>query len=278
MDHEPLSNDVLSAIDACRPQRGDERLPEVAAALSAAPAGRVAEVRRSVERVDRAIMAAIQQAPVPAGLADRLLTRIDAAALDGDGEETQGASRAAPACRETEVSALDCGERDLRRGHRARHWVMAGGACALAASLLAAFVLWPRERLELADVQAQARELYDADNHGADLSMDDHPTPLGGVRSNAVRGWRPVRFLGRGGYAYELTSGRVQAALYVVPLGGVLAPRLNVPSTPASPGTLGASGISGLTVTSWTDNQYVYVLVVKGSEGAIRNFLPRSVA
>lgn len=275
MDHEPLPNDVILAIEACRPDRHDDLLPEVAAALANVSPVRLHEVRRSIERVDRAIMAAVQQSPVPEGLSDRVLAQIRAGATEqrlngaesGDQAETSTRrSNDAPSTGVVELAA----KKSAGGWRRSRMAAIAGFA--LAASLLVAFVTMPRGTVELAEVQVQARELYDVDDHDAGLSTDNYPTPLSGVSAGAIRGWRRITFLDRSGVAYELAKGRVKATLYVVPQGAWFGPKLNVPLRPSPQSTL------GMTVAAWTDNADVYILVVKGGEPAFWTFLPRSVA
>ncbi|HET6882980.1 MAG TPA: hypothetical protein VFI31_22615 [Pirellulales bacterium] len=276
MNHEPLQSDVISAIEACRPGQHDERLPEVAEALAAVPAARLAEVRRRVERLDRSLAAAVQQAPVPAGLADRILAQLAAADEQAAIEQREGDGRLAAAEHPDEDAAsLDPEPLQEQRSGSIRRWLKtsAWAGLALAASLLIALAVWPRETLDVADVHARARELYQTDDHRLDLSAEAPPTPLGGVAPNSVAGWRPIEFLGRDGYAYELDNRRAKATLYVVPLQSWFGPRLGGLGTVPTP-----QSTSGATVAAWTAGAQVYVLVVNGGMGSFSSFLPRSMA
>lgn len=270
MDHESLPSDVMAALDACRPNQPDEHLPEVAECLAHASPAQVAAVRRSLERVDRAIMSAVQQAPVPAGLAERLLERLataerDAVALAAEREAGSVSQQIEPA-RKTE-----------RLAPSSKKWLAAlGGALALAASVLMALAIWPRESLPLAEMQTQVRALYEADDHGPASASTSSPfdaNHLGGVSAEWVIGCHAIELLDRNGYAYELANRRARGTLYVVPLKGWRGPALGgLGTTPVAQST------SGTTVAAWMDNTNAYFLVAKGDSRAIAAFFPRSMA
>jgi hypothetical protein len=275
MDQKPLSSDVMSAIDACRPGCPDERLPEVAAALAASPPGRVAEVRQHIERFDRVLVSAVQKVPVPEDLADRVLAHLRAAKEEA-AEQAVDHHEAlwAVSAPDTNVAEVEPASVHRSRLRATRRWLKVAG---LAATVLAAtiliVVLWPRETIGLAEVHARAREFYESDSHEVAFSSETIPTALGGVASDSVVGWHPIDFLGRRGFAYELSSNRrSKATLYVVPLGSWFGRKFSGLTTDPTP-----QGTSGMTVAVWSDKTQVYVLVVKDPR-AFSSFLPRSVA
>lgn len=274
MDHEPLSRDIMSALEACRPGRQDDELPEVAEILANASPVRVAAVRRSLQRVDRAITSATQQAPVPVGLAERLLDRLAAAERDREGLVAEGDAGAIRPCDDT-------AEKSERIAPLRAKWLAVGGALALAASLLVALALWPRETLQLAEMQAEVRSLYDADDHSAasgstSLPSGADPTSLGGVSSEWVIGCHAIELLQRSGYAYELAHRRARGTLYVVPLKAWRSPVLSTVPKQGLGAVPVAQSTSGTTVVAWTDSTNAYFLVAKGD--SISAFFPRSMA
>lgn len=264
MDHESeLTADVIAAIDACRHDSDDRHLPEVASVLAHVSSPQVADYGRSIERVDRAVAGAMQEVPVPSGLADRILAGIRADSL------------AFPTLSNIEPDPVVLGDAGTRR--RSRRFVLSA-ALAMAASVLVALVLWgTRERLDEGDLRAQAKAFYGNDDHSAPFSDKAWPvTPP--VASQTVMGWREVTFLSRGGAAFELSRGspgrrRVKGTLYVVPLSAFWGPRLSGLPTSRQP-----SGTSGMTVAVWTDNKDVYVMIVEGDQAAFESFFVEKFA
>ncbi|HVA45924.1 MAG TPA: hypothetical protein VNH11_06010 [Pirellulales bacterium] len=263
-----LSSDAILAIEVCRPDSDDALLAEVASILESEPPARVAELRRSVQRVDRAIMAATQKLPVPEGLADRILANLPTSPI---GPATY------VAVPEASADAVEIASREQRPGRRARRrWsLVAGVGLSMAAGLLVAATLWTsRGSVEVAEVQAEARTLYQDDDHRAPLASGEFPTLLPGLAANAIRGWREATFLNRDGVAYELSGRRrVQGTLYVVALRSFWGPKLNdLPLRPVPHGT------AGVTVAVWADDSNAYVMVVRGGEHDFWSFFSRNVA
>jgi hypothetical protein len=299
MDHNPLPSDVMSALEACRPGADDERLTEVAEILAYASPVQVAAVRRSLARVDRAIMGVIDRVPLPDGLAERLLDRLaiaqQEAAEAGPGPVHPLAEPAEAPAPYGELPAKRTGAKRTgakrtgakrtgakRTGAKwtGAKWLMAGGgaALALAASLLIAMAVWPRENMPLAEMQTEVRALFEADHQGAvsasgSLPSDADPAGLGGVSTQWVIGCHAIELLDRHGYAYELAQHRARGTLYVVPLKSWRGPTLS---------GLGAQAVvqstSGTTVAAWTDETNAYFLVAKGDGRAIATFFPRRMA
>lgn len=269
MDHEPLPRAIISALDACRPGKQDETLPEVADRIAHAPPAQLAAVRRSLERVDRAIMAAVQQVPVPAGLAERILQRLPDAERGSDTFAAPEAADSIPV-----RVPLDRAGTAHRLAPFQKQWLLwTSGALALAACLLIAVVFWPRENLHLAEMQTQVRALYEADGHrGTAAPIAAAPMGLGGVSPQWVVGQHAIELLERGGIAYELAHRRARGTLYVVPLKRWRGPTLEgLTATPTAQST------SGTTVAAWTDDTNAYFLIAKGDSRAIWAFFPRSI-
>lgn len=274
MEHERLTNDVLWALESCRPGRQDENLPEAAERLAHVSSEQVASTRRSLERVDRAVITAMQQVPVPAGLAERLLERLAAA-------EPVAADLSAAGTKSCVPPRIEPAHKPVQAAPLRSKWLVAGGALALAASVLIALVIWPRESIELAEMQTEVRTVYEAEDHLAASAVSSVPpdtTALGGVSSEWVVGWHAIELLDRSGYAYELAHRRARrtqyrGTLYVVPLKAWRGPVLSGLRSDAV-----VQSTSGTTIAAWTDNTNAYFLVARGDSRAISAFLAKSMA
>lgn len=267
MNHQDdLSPDLLAAIDACRPDSDDMRLPEVAAAVAGHPPQSVDRVRGYIERRDRAIAAATQQMPVPEGLAERILANLahqTPAACPAD--VRQPADRAG---RPRPTIAT-------RPWRRRNFKIVLGGAAVAAVVGLAAFALRPnREPIDAAAVEQFARDVYTADHADAELLTTAAPQqfPIDARLARAhIRGWREMGrgFLDLPAIAYTLTNNRgIGATLYVVdPASRSLA------SIAMTPRPLVSTG--GLTIGVWQNGGQLYVLVVPGGTREFRSYLPQ---
>lgn len=253
-----ISAEALIAIEACRPDSDDAALAEVAAILDREPPEPVAAARKSIERVDRAIMAAAQNLPVPEGLEDRILANLRSAA-DTDRVEVAGRASVVPL---------------LVASHR-RKWLAAGACLVLAASLLVTVGYWfARSSLDADQLRAEARETYHADDHRAKLATGEAPVIVTGVSPNAIIGWRTAEVFNHEAFAFELVGRRrVRGTLYVLPLRSLWGPKLeNLPATPAPHGT------AGTTIAVWADDSNAYVMVVEGSDRDFWSLFSRNVA
>ena len=240
-----ISADVFTAIEACRPDSDDSALAEVAAVLDREPRERVAELRKSIERVDRAIMAATQHLPVPDGLEDRILANLHAA-TDPDRVEVASQTQIVP----TVVAS-----------HR-RRWLTAGTCLALAAGLLVSVGFWfSRSSLDSEQLLAEARQIYNNDDHQAEFATGAPPIVVTGLSANAVIGWRNAEVVNRKAVVLELVRRRVRGTVYVLALRSLWGPKLeNLPATPAPQST------GGTTIAVWADDSNAYVMVVKGND------------
>ena len=263
-----LTTDMMAAIDACRHDSDDRELPEVASVLAGAPSEGVADYHRAIEKIDRAVVGAIQEVPVPGGLAERILAGVYAQS-----------STPTDVCGQGDQELL---VRPIARQHKlwrpSRRLVVAGVGLAMAASVVLAILFWGmRQRLDADDLLAQAKAFYANDDHSAPLS-NDAPRSAPPVASGAVVGWRSVTFLLRAGTAFELSGGlsgrrSVEGTLYVIPLGSFRGPVLpDLPSNPLPQGT------SAMTLAVWTDGRDVYVMIVKGDQKAFESFFVQKFA
>jgi hypothetical protein len=268
-----LNPSVMVAIDACRHDSGDLGLPEVATVVAGAPSERVADYHRTIERIDRAVAGAMQDLPVPEGLAERILAGDYAQSSTGQSPAAQSSAAGDMCEQELLTRPTETGNKPRRRSRRL---VLSGAFLAMAASVMA-LVLWGmRESLDASDLQAQAKAFYENDDHSAPFSngASSFAPP---VASGTVLGWRPVTFLSRSGAAFELgrMSGRrrVTGTVYVIPLSSFRGPALSgLPTTPAPLST------SAMTVAVWTDGQDVYVMIVKGDQKAFESFFEQKFA
>lgn len=244
-------------IEACRPESLDLHSPdlnELARKVRQDPAVRAAYER--VQQSDAAIVAAMPQVPVPAGLAERLLEQLAVAAVPAAAGSTAS---------EVSVSAW--------RSHWPRRRVL-GTAAALAATVLVAvgigWMLQPGapDSLEMLAIAWQ-QEL--AVNWQA---MDGAPRDLvvpSSITASPV-GWQRVRYFANGGgVAYKLIRGKArQAMLFVVKL-----------SAHGLPGTLPAapqSTTGGVAIGYWQSGGRIYVLIVEGDERSYRSFVETPLA
>lgn len=146
---------------------------------------------------------------------------------------------------------------------------------ALAASLLVAAGLWlSRGSLDAEHFEAEAAEMYAADNHEAQLATGEAPFVVSGLSANAVIGWRTEKMFSRQAVVYELAGRRrIRGTLYVLALRSLWGPKLdNLPSRPAPHSTMGT------TIAIWADESNAYVMVVKGGERDFWSLFSRNVA
>jgi len=231
------------------------------------------------EHFDRAVGRAMEQVPLPLGLAERLLATLQAA----DGQLAE-ANRPAQGSWPVEGSRPADGSRLAEKNRRvvSRRWLVP--ASIAAAALVAVFgwfvfrPVYPPMGYE--DVIADVGDFYDqeAAAEGQPLAVvpsADFPLSSAVVTNSSTR-WRPVsKLLGRStGVAYELTSARgKRATLYVVDLNSRHRP-IATNSLPSSPPNNGIF-TEGRTMGAWSNGTQLYVLVVEGDDRDYRGFLRR---
>ncbi len=242
MDKQPPNDErVIEALEVCRPGDGDPS-DLVLADLDLADPDLV-ELRRRIQGTDDVIAAVMRDVPVPDGLAERLIERLEV-------------SRSQP----RRVS---------------RRWAVAGGALlAVAAGLLiAAWIGINRETpYNESIVLAEAIELFNSEQEAKGLLLSENRPPASYPFSRDVlhvpgTRWRKIEgFLGRSGIAYDLLGqGGSLATLYVV--DRKLSCLSGVPPRNARRNT------GGVLTSAWQDGDLLYVLVVRGSQRNYRSFL-----
>ncbi|HVW38979.1 MAG TPA: hypothetical protein VHB99_16810 [Pirellulales bacterium] len=273
---------ISEALDACRPARLDPeghdwQQPEIAAlAEQIAGQAQYAEQRERIEAIDSAVAATIVQAPVPAGLADRLLVALRSAAPMQAGEPASGAVDS-PEPTTPSASALTLAPEDKRwRLAGRRTWLVGAATLAVAACVAGIWAVFGSSQpLSYEQVIAEAKS-FDASlpAEGWKLPEESQPDPWYSISSSisATRaGWQYVnKFLKRDGVAYQLLSrSRAKAVLYVVPLDKVGRPVLEVvgAALPNRPDTTG-----GKATAAWTDGKRLFVLVVEGGQREYESF------
>lgn len=256
---------ILEAIDACRPGSDDLSAAELADVAAQVAGDRtLGELYRKVQTLDGKVAAAIDDVPVPADLAIRLLKRLETADV-----ELPGTASMASHLRETEPV--------VRRPSR-RLWV-AASASAIAAALLVGAGVWlwgrPSEPLTLDLVQHKlALEWHDQVVQSASWQSTTLPRdyPPSSRLRLAPRGWLRLDCpQDRGAVAYDYTpaGSKNRATLFVLHASAD-----GVPSTPPQQPfwTLGRS------VAAWQEGETLYVLVVEGDERLYQRFLDTKTA
>jgi hypothetical protein len=216
-----------------------------------------------VQALDERIGDALEDVPLPAGLADRILARLSEQAAT---EEQQSAVPA-----ESVVPAAAASRRSWLR------W-SAGLAAAASVAGIIAVALWPTQpAITAANINEQVRQFSDQEQPQSASSIDKG-LPRGYPLSRHVyrmprTQWRPVHgFLNRSdvnGVAYEMMFRGFTAQLYVAPLA--------VEGLPNSP-PLRLDNVTGnRAIAAWQENGLLYVLVVQGDNRAYQSFIRRPV-
>lgn len=275
---------IEQAMDVCRPAQfdpeGDDwRQAEVAALAAEIELDpRLVERRSRIAAIDSNIAAAVGQAFVPEGLAERLLARLQAAA-QADQAAQLGPSVVLGSAQPVEqVISLSANRPDKWRPRMPRRRWLAGAA-ALAACLAGVWVLRPLDPLSYEQILEAA--IQDVDSMQGGWSELAKGRPLKGYPfSSAIAArllrWREARaFLGRGAVAYDVASRTgAKATLYVVPLNRVAGLDFEAPydSLPRRPLMTG-----GQATAAWTDGKTLWVLVVQGGHRDYLSFAPHDV-
>ncbi|MHB1036978.1 MAG: hypothetical protein ACYC0Y_20365, partial [Pirellulales bacterium] len=211
---------IRESIDACRP--GSDDLNAADLSFLAAELAKDARLRVAYDRVqklDVKIAAAFQDVPVPEGLRERLLARLEEAAS----QAAPDAATAEPSLAQPPVTLPP----PESRPRSTRRWWLSGVA-ALAASLLIAVLGWPwwfaSESHSQEDVLAAAEELWNSEMANPDqweaggTPSSDYPLSAS-VRVPPSRRQAIRDFVGGRGMAYDLAGvGRARATLFVVRL------------------------------------------------------------
>jgi hypothetical protein len=244
---------IVEAIDACRPGSNDAKGPELADLASCMEeAPHVTEMYNVVQRLDAVIGAAMEDVPLPEGLEQRLLARLE---IGMEPNPSKDAVRAMPA----------------DGPHRARRaWIaaVAAGAVAVAASIVV--VLCTREQpLTLANIHELAEVWYRQVHTDQLRPLDSAPLrrfPISPVLAASPRGWQPVSTKVAGRIvAYGISAQGGAPATLLVARTRVTGLRTRPPLKPR--------WTQNRSIAAWQSGEVVYILVVEGPARQYRDFV-----
>lgn len=248
---------IREELDACRPDSGDLRDPELSVAARAVETS--AEVRGDFERIgqwDASIGQVVGRVKVPVGLADRILASLREAAPDARLlQPSIAAATAEPRPSDSQVQLAPRREEWLPQSWRLRNWSGTTLTIITATVLLVAGGVWVQMNAELPfDVLAQRwREELGTKWQPVAQAPREFPLP------EAMRGFSSKwQWIGRltptPVVAYELTNGKAgQAMLYVA--------KMSRPELRTSPPLSPQPGSVGQAMGYWRSGDIVYVLV-----------------
>lgn len=281
MDKLPHRDPHLwEALEACRPgsdDLSDPGMADLAAEMAASPELKAAHER--LQNLDRAMAEAFQDVPVPEGLADRILARLQAAQGENATDEASPQKETAIPAVEAVLAASGAPARVSRRW-----WFALAGGVGLAASLLLVLFLVrmlhaplriPKEQLLTEAINSLNRDWKDGIWGTGQRWAPEVSEPAGYPFSSAlpssyhVAKWRRVSgFLDQEVVAYDLQDSQgITATLYVV--------QTRMPGLPDAPPSTPYS-TAGCSAGAWQEGSLLYVLVVAGDEQRYEQFL-RSV-
>jgi hypothetical protein len=249
--------DLITGLDACRPASDDLRRPELrAVAEQVASDERAGTIHIRIERIDRVVLGAMHDVPLPEGFASRQLARLHDAAREAAIGDAVG-SDLSPT---TVVPSSSSAEPSRRRRKRIA-W--SAGLAAAAAAVVAAVILFRPDQPLARDDLESSRQWHDqlvADDQWLPIEPDElqrHALPA--ELRQLPRRYRDVSsVVGREALAYDLTlPGGPQATLFVIPqnarASGVRGSPPRVPNT----------STQGLSVAYWQTGGFIYVVVLQ---------------
>jgi len=249
---------IIEGLEACRPGSDDLHLPElsdVERRVELEPEARIAYER--IQAWDAAVCDAMEQVPVPSGLAERILGRLEAAAELG--------ATPVPALPFERNAEQQQSRSSRQSGVSARRRWLAAGSLAAASLLVAAFLsTWLKTDTDrplesqadgwLQDLAAKWEPVERAPR-GFELPLGVTATPSGWQHIGNPRG-----------VAFRLSDrNAATATLFVVRLSGA--------GLPMAPPAVPQSTTGGKAVAYWQKGPLVYVLVIEGNERSYRNFV-----
>lgn len=261
--------ELREAIDACRPNGEDLRLPEMSALAEVlAHDPRWQAVFARTQRCDAAIGQAFEDVPIPAGLCERLLAAVappvPAAPLP----------MAAVAQTPTSVRAKRSGPASVQRS-RSRTWRMRVAVLATVAAALALFLVLRGAPGRLPELNDDfSREVIgwtQQVQQGAwneDLAVAKN-FPLDQAIRAVPRRWQLLAT----GYddrtlVYDLTPpGRDFAFAFCLPVRG------RTCTLPSLPPAMPFSTTGGIAIGAWQTQDMVYVLAVQGGQNRYQTFM-----
>lgn len=256
MKKPPIRDErIIEAIEVCRPGRddvSDPALADVLAELAANP--ELAKHYERLQQLDANLGSAFRSVPVPDGLDQRLLARLQQARdknVPLHGEEEQIDTDAATAIRPKRLSR--------------RRVLAAGGVVAAAAILViaATVYIYNSQPYTEASVLEHSVAFFQGDESpnlgklvGQSPPPEDFPFSRLVGRIPQIR-WRSIgKFLGCAGVAYDLPLCD-QATLYVV--------RKTVPGLATIPPLRPQKNTGGFSAATWQEGNLLYVLVLRGN-------------
>ena len=268
MDSQPIRDErILEALEVCRGSGdlADPALAELADLLGSNP--ELKERYERLQRIDTKLAAAFHAVPVPDGLAQRIVGRLEVdrpdraaqAAVDGVQESAE-----AP----TPLSATEVPAPRPRRGSRRRFLAVAGALGTGAVLLVSALIYYgTRNPYDKAFVLLEAPDFFNKEpiQRGGSLlsnAPDDHPISREVQGFSGTRWRRISKFLGRKGVAYDLRGpgGASNATLYVVRL---TVSGLNDTQPPGRP----QRNTGKCCTAAWQEGKLLYVLVFRVPPG-----------
>lgn len=278
-----LKRETREVIDAGSPAADwhSPELADVAAQVRDNPELNAASLR--LQAIDRAVTSAIEQVPVPVGLAERLLARLraDANAPPSADQLLPAEADALPRSGGLEQPAGMDGPKTAGWRPSRRRLMEAAALVALAAAVAILVNSWnsqPPRTWDLEAVLHEARILFDSDEsvgwHALATASPPKNFPSQVAWTAGVRWRKTTGFMSRPVSAYELSRrGESRAVLYVVALDPAGTPPIaDVPSAPTDrPMTT-----LGKTAAAWKSQDRLYVLVVTGGPDVYQSFIRRS--
>lgn len=270
---------IVEALDVCRPASDDWQFPELAdVAKQVADDPELAQLQRRLEEADLIIAEAIDDVPVPSGLAQRLLERL---AAESNGESvaaTLGSKIEQPA---TDAAPIDdfAPASDSSSHHPVeptrpvsrRRFVTAAVALAASIAVATTAVIWQRSAPELTPetVQEFAQQQYEGLLGESDwqpmTAAPHHIYPKSTRVASKAWGWQPLdTSVDRNAIAYDLTprGSDYKATLMVV--------RTTVPGLTNIPQKEPVWTQDRL-ISAWQQGDLLYVLVLEAPPGSSRN-------
>lgn len=242
-----LADNILLGLDACRPASEDLQQPELAPlAVRLVESAELRSQLARVQRFDALLGEAIDDLPVPSGLSQRLLAKLNA--------ERAAVAATLPAAASQPTLVLPA------RSTNRRKWLAV--AASLAASLIVAaggvWYLQPRE-ITGADIPQVANSWFDQVHDQWQALPAPRDLPLPQIVAARPRGWQS---------AGDATGSRSVAYQFLLPGGGqavLFAVRMNVPHVPQLPPARPQPMTGNRSVATWQSGGVLYVLVIKGA-------------
>ncbi|MGO8747628.1 MAG: hypothetical protein ACLQNE_16780 [Thermoguttaceae bacterium] len=280
MEKPVYNSRILELLEACRPGSDDLSDPAMASLNAQMAASReLDDLYERLQKLDGCLAAAFHDVPVPDGLADRILARLNAAPTEKVVTDTPALSGDAMAESLAGVQPVNAAVRPLRFMRRFSRFaagrpILAGGMAAALAAIVLLAVVGAFRRMGSSDWQISPESAivqFNSDPHDGGMLLDARPAPSGYPVSEFLSlpsgaRWRDVGdFQGRKAVAYDFQGPQgAGATLYV--LRGKAAGLSSGPPWP--PHTTGNRAVGW-----WQEEGLVYVLVIEGDAAEYRQLL-----